>query len=185
MHKQLKLQTQPIFQKEAKAYIDEYHRHHIPPVGMIFAVSVTDGQKIVGVATVGRPVSRHISKGGLTLEVTRLCTDGTPNACSCLYAAAWRTAQGLGYKRLITYTLESEAGTSLKAAGWHLLYKNDGGSWDVPSRPREDKHPTEPKLVWSATPKEQFESDGGLLRCEEGIPKASRIVRQRALFEMA
>ena len=166
MSNQPQLYTQPIFHKAAKRYIDRYHRHHKPPVGMLFAVSVTDGKRIVGVATVGRPVSRHLQKGGLTLEVTRVCTDGTPNACSKLYAAAWRTAKEMGYKRMITYTLESEPGTSLKAAGWHLLYKNEGGEWNVPSRPREEgKYPTEPKLMWSATPKEQFEADGNLSIC--------------------
>jgi hypothetical protein len=88
---------------------------------------------------------------GWTLEVTRCCTDSTPHAASMLYAAAWRAAKALGYTRLITYTLISEPGTSLKAAGWKTLYTTDGGSWNCPSRPRVDKAPTVQKHLWEAT----------------------------------
>lgn len=74
----------------------------------------------MGVAIVGRPVSRHLDDGW-TLEVNRLCTDGSRNACSALYAAAWRAARAMGYKRLVTYILESENGASLRAAGWKCV----------------------------------------------------------------
>jgi hypothetical protein len=181
MMEQSRLQTQPIFQKPAKAFIKRLHRHHRPPVGIIFAVSVTDGKRVVGVATVGRPVARKL-QDRWTVEVTRLCTDGTPNACSKLYAAAWQTARAMGYKRMVTYTLEDEPGTSLKAAGWHFLYMTDGDSWDVPSRPREDKHPIGAKRVWSATPKEQFEADGNSHFCELEDEEASSDARQLVLM---
>jgi hypothetical protein len=97
------------------------------------------------VVTVGRPVARHLDDGW-TLEVTRLCTDGTKNACSLLYAAAWRAARAMGYRRIGTYILDTETGTSLTASGWKCLGKAGGGSWSVPSRPRVDKHPTQIKL---------------------------------------
>jgi len=99
---------------------------------------------------VGRPVARR-SDDGWTLEVTRLCTDGAPNACSFLYAAAWRATRALGYRKLITFTLPSEGGASLRAAGWRLVGSTPGRSWSVPSRPRVDKHPLQTKLRWEAT----------------------------------
>lgn len=86
---------------------------------------------------VGRPVSRHLDDG-LTLEVNRCCTDGTKNACSALYAASWRAAKALGYRRLITYTMPEEGGASLRGAGWRLLGLRGGGSWNCESRPRVD-----------------------------------------------
>jgi hypothetical protein len=108
---------------------------------------VADEEKVVGVIMVGRPVARHLDNGK-TLEVTRCCTDGTKNAASKLYGAAWSAAKALGFRRLITYTLSSEPGTSLRAAGWKELYKTSGGSWSVPSRPRIDKHPLGQKTIW-------------------------------------
>lgn len=141
------LELQPITLKEAKIYIDNYHRHHVSPVGWKFGIAVNDGKKIVGVLTAGRPVARMLDNK-YTLEVTRCCTDGTKNAPSKLYSAAWRVAKNLGYKRMITYILESEPGTTLKAVGWKRMYKNRGGSWDCPSRKRIDKHPTCPKILY-------------------------------------
>lgn len=145
-----KLEIVPIFQREAFAYVSKHHRHHKKPVGSIFQIALHDGDKIVGVAIVGRPVSRML-QNGTTAEVTRLCTDGTKNACSMLYSACWRIAKNMGYKKLITYILESESGTSLRAANWHLIGIRGGGSWSVPSRPRIDKHPTEQKLLFEIT----------------------------------
>lgn len=143
------LQLQPITFAEASAFIRQHHRHHLPSVGWKFGVAVNDGANVVGVVTVGRPVARALDNGW-TLEVTRLCTTGEKNAASMLYGAAWRAAKALGYRRLVTYTLVSEPGTSLKAAGWTALYQTDGGSWDCPTRPRVDKHPTEQKTLWEA-----------------------------------
>lgn len=117
--------------------------------GCKFCLAVGDGEEIHGVAIVGRPVARG-NDNGLTLEVTRVATDGARNACSMLYGAAWRATRALGYRRLITYTLDTESGTSLRAAGWRVIGKTKGGSWDCPSRPRVDKHPTQPKLCWEA-----------------------------------
>jgi hypothetical protein len=146
------LELQPITLQEAKAFIVQNHRHHRPPLSWKFGVAVSDGLKVVGVVMVGRPVARGLDDG-LTLEVTRCCTDGTKNAASMLYGAAWRAARALGYRRLITYTLKEEPGTSLVAAGWRVMYETKGGrSWNCPSRPRVDKHPTGPKKLWEPGP---------------------------------
>lgn len=144
------LELQPVSFGAACKFIALNHRHHLPPQGWKFGIAVNDGEKIVGVITVGRPVARHLDDHW-TLEVTRCCTDGTKNAASMLYAAAWRACKALGYKRLITYTLITEPGTSLKAAGWKTLYTTAGGSWSCASRPRVDKAPTCQKALWEAT----------------------------------
>lgn len=144
----MSLELKPLSLRDANAFIAKYHRHHLPPHGAKFAIGLTVEESLVAVAVVGRPVSRMLDDG-YTAEVTRLCTDGTPHAASKLYAASWRAARGMGYRRLITYTLASESGTSVRAAGWRELYTTAGGSWDVPSRPRIDKHPTSPKTLWA------------------------------------
>jgi len=141
------LTLQPITFDEACEFVRQHHRHHIPPQGHKFSIAVADSEKVVGVIIVGRPVARHLDNGR-TLEVTRCCTDGTRNAASMLYGAAWRAAKALGYRRIVTYTLASEPGMSLRAAGWRELYKTPGKSWSVPSRPRIDKHPMGQKTLW-------------------------------------
>lgn len=131
----------------AAAFVREHHRHHTPPQGHKFSLAAMHGNKTVGVVIVGRPVSRR-RDDGRTLEVTRLCTNGHRNACSFLYNAASRAAFALGYSRIGTYILKREPGTSLVAAGWKLIAETPGKSWSVPSRPRDDKHPIEPKLLF-------------------------------------
>lgn len=145
----LSLVLQPTTFREAKAFIQRHHRHHIPPHGWKFGIAVNDGEKVVGVITVGRPVARHYDDGW-TFEVTRCCTDGTKNAASMLYAAAWRASRAMGAKRLITYCLQTEPGTSLRAAGWRCVGQAGGGTWNRPNtgRVRVDKHPTEQKTLW-------------------------------------
>ena len=101
----------PITLKEANAFVSEYHRHHGPVTGHKFSIGLAEGENIVGVVIVGRPVSRYLDDGW-TLEVNRLCTDGSRNACSMLYGAAWRAVRAMGYKRLVTYILESESGAA-------------------------------------------------------------------------
>jgi hypothetical protein len=143
------LEIVPVTFEQACAFIAEHHRHHKPPQGWKFGIGVTMEGKLVGVAVVGRPVARH-RDDGLTLEVTRLCTDSTPHAASKLYAACWRAAKAMGYQRLGTYILKEETGTSLTAAGWRMIYQTPGRSWSCPSRPREDKHPIGQKSLWEA-----------------------------------
>ena len=113
----MSLDIRPITLRAAAAFVAEHHRHNKPPRGHKFSISVWDGDRMVGVATAGRPVARHFDDG-LTLEVNRTCTDGTMNANSMLYGAVWRAAKAMGYLRCITYTQHDECGASLKAAGW-------------------------------------------------------------------
>lgn len=134
---------------DARAYVEQQHRHHPPPQGGLFAVGVAEGETVRGVAIVGRPVAR-MNDDGFTAEVTRVATDGARNACSMLYGACWRAARALGYRKVITYTLASEPGTSLRASGWRVVGEVKGRSWSVPSRPRVDKHPLQDKLKWEA-----------------------------------
>lgn len=135
----------PISLKEANQFVSSHHRHHGPVAGHKFSIAASDGEKIVGVVIVGRPVSRYLDDGW-TLEVTRLCTDGTRNACSMLYAAAWRAARAMGYKRLITYILESENGASLRAAGWRYVGQAGGSRWTGKRRPEVDLYPAQMKM---------------------------------------
>lgn len=153
MHDSPRLQLRPVSLRTANAFVQEHHRHHRPVQGAKFALAVTlgCGDRVCGVTIVGRPVARHLDDGW-TLEVTRLCTDGAPNACSKLYGAAWKAAKALGYTRLITYTLPEEGGASLCAAGWRLVGMRGGGAWSRPSRPRADtpEHLCGPKCLWHA-----------------------------------
>lgn len=142
------LRLTPVTLREARAYVERHHRHHRAPQGGIFAVAVSDDERVRGVAIVGRPVARRL-QDSWTCEVTRVCTDGAKNACSMLYSAAWRAARAMGYRRIVTYTLETESGASLKAAGWRVLHETAGGSWDRTLRPRIDTHPLQGKLCWS------------------------------------
>jgi hypothetical protein len=132
---------------QANAFVASLHRHHKPVVGHKFSLGALIGLLLVGVVIVGRPVAR-MRDDGLTLEVTRLCTDGSRNVCSFLYGAAARAAFALGYNRIGTYILASETGTSLKATGWRLIGQRGGGSWSRPDRLRDDKHPMEQKTLW-------------------------------------
>jgi hypothetical protein len=112
----------PITLREAKAFILQHHRHNKPPRGWKFGVGLSAGDKLVGVATAGRPVAKEIQKREpLTLEVNRTCTDGTRNANSMLYGAVWRAARAMGYRRAITYTQADECGASLRAAGFRKV----------------------------------------------------------------
>jgi hypothetical protein len=141
------LSVVPVTLREAFAYVAEHHRHHKPPQGGLFAVAVADGDRICGVVIVGRPVARKAADGW-TAEVTRLCTDGTRNAPSMLYRSAWRAARGMGYRRMITYTLPEEGGASLRGAGFKLIGEAGGGTWNRATRPRVDTHPIQAKLKW-------------------------------------
>jgi len=145
------LELQPLTIAEAQAFVDANHRHHKAPLSAKFAIGLNDGRRVIGVAIVGRPVARRLDDGW-TAEVTRLCVlDGHKNACSMLYAASWRAARAMGYRRLVTFILSAEPGISLKAAGWKFIGTTPGRSWSVPSRPRVDKHPLQEKLRFEIT----------------------------------
>lgn len=149
----MKLAACPIELAEANAFVTKHHRHHRPVIGHKFSIAAAFDEEavIVGVVIVGRPVARG-RDDGVTLEVTRLATDGAKNACSFLYGAAARAAFALGYRRIGTYILASEPGTTLKAAGWRMIGEVKGRSWSCQTRPRIDTHPMQDKLLWEKTP---------------------------------
>ena len=134
------LELVPITISDAKEFVARVHRHHKPPQGGLFAIACAADGKITGVAIIGRPVARMLDDGW-TAEVTRLATDGSRNACSMLYGAAWRACRALGYRKLVTYILSSESGGSLKASGWKCVGECGGGKWSNSQRQRSDDHP--------------------------------------------
>ena len=141
------LEIRPCSYRYAKDFVKEYHRHNKPPVGHKFSIACFDGDKLCGVAMVGRPVSRHLDDG-LKLEINRCCTDGTRNACTKLYGASCRAAQALGYKRIYTYTRESEPGTSLKASNWICEGKAGGTHWTGKRYEQQKIEVDELKIRW-------------------------------------
>ena len=139
-----KINAIPLELAAANEFVANLHRHHDPVYRDKFRVGALVDGKLVGVVQVGRPVSRYLDNGE-NIEVVRLCTDGTKNVCSFLYAKAARIAKEMGYKKIITYILESESGASLKAAGWKQETVTNGGTWNRKSRPRNTTAPTVPK----------------------------------------
>lgn len=137
-----RLRIVPMMRDEANAYVERHHRHSKVTVGYRFALGAALGDELVGVAIVGRPVAGGL-QDGWTVEVLRLCTTGTPNACSFLYGACWRAARALGYTKLVTYTLQSESGASLRAAGLRIVAEVKGREWTTPTRPRDPGDPQE------------------------------------------
>ena len=135
----------PISLREANAFVERNHRHHKGVTGHKFSIGCTRDGELVGVAIMGRPVSRYLDDG-LTLEVNRLCTTGAENACSMLYGAAARAARAMGYQKIITYTLDIEPGTSLRAAGWQCAGPAGGERWTGKRRPAADLYPPQKKL---------------------------------------
>lgn len=142
------LKVVPLTLKQANECVAALHRHHKPVVGHRFSVGAELNSVLVGAAIVGRPVARKINQYRVA-EVTRLVTDGTPNACSLLYSACARAAKAMGFEYIQTYILQSEPGTSLKASGWHLDGTTPGGDWNCDARKgRRTDQPQEPKLRW-------------------------------------
>jgi hypothetical protein len=140
---------QPVSLRAARAYVAQHHRHHEAPQGGKFALAAWHEGQLVGVAIVGRPVSRALDDG-FTAEVIRVATNGTTrNACSFLYGASKRAAQAMGYRKVLTYTLAEESGASLRAVGWDRVGVAGGGSWSRVARPRDDSdHPLQQKIRW-------------------------------------
>ena len=147
----MSLEIRPISFRPAIEFVKQHHRHHGATSGCKWCIGAYDGDRLVGVAICCRPVARKLDDGTVC-EVARLCTDGTFNACSLLYAACARVAKEMGYRKIITYILETENGASLKASGWQCESEKCGGSsWSSQSRPREDKAPLCFKQRWSKT----------------------------------
>jgi len=147
----MSLRIIPLELRAANELVAKLHRHHKPVQGHRFSLGVLDTSRneLVGAAIVGRPVSRNVPANEV-LEVTRLVTDGTKNACSSLYAASARVGKELGYLKIQTYILETEQGTSLIASGWVFEQNTTGGSWKhSDGKPRRSDQPTCPKQRWS------------------------------------
>lgn len=145
----------PLPLDEANAFVAEHHRHHPPVVGCKFALGAATAEGICAVAIVGRPVARGLDDGW-SVEITRLCVaehlEHASNAASWLLGRVRRAAGALGYRRIYTYTLASETGVSLRAAGFRAIYPVTGRSWTTATRPRVDKHPTQDKIAWEGWP---------------------------------
>jgi hypothetical protein len=141
------LRLLPVELRTANAFVARLHRHSKPVRGQKFAVAVGDGAGMRGVAIAGRPVAREL-QDGYTIEILRVCTDGARNACSKLYGACCRAASALGYLLAITYTLASESGASLRAAGFRPVAEVTDRQWDCPSRPRTERDLIGDKVRW-------------------------------------
>lgn len=140
------IEIRPISFRTASEFIAKNHRHHGPTTGCKFCIGLFEGETLIGCAVCGRPVSRYLDNG-ITCEINRLCTDGTPNACSMLYGACCRIAREMGYKKIITYILESENGASLKASNF-ICDGIAGGTHWTGSRNRGQRIPAEKKTRW-------------------------------------
>jgi hypothetical protein len=122
------MEAVPLHLKEANQFVARHHRHNLPTTGCKVAIGAAQDGKLVGVAIAGRPVSRRLDDGK-TLEVLRVATDGTLNACSFLYARTAEIARLMGYQRVITYVFTWKASrlvgmsrcsesTPAPASGW-------------------------------------------------------------------
>jgi hypothetical protein len=132
------MEAVPLHLREANQFVAEYHRHSLPTVGGKFAVGAAVDGKLVGVAIAGRPICRR-HDDGKTLEILRVATDGTANACSFLYARTAKIARLMGYSRIITYTLEAEGGASLRAVGAKPTGPLESHEWSNPNRHRKSQ----------------------------------------------
>lgn len=143
------MEIRPITFHQAAEYVNTYHRHHKAPVGCKFCIGVYDNDVLHGVAICGRPVAKALDNG-LTCEINRVCTDGTPNACSMLYGASVRIARAMGYHKVITYILESENGASLKASNFTCEGIAGGTEWTGKRYAgKEQTAPHEMKTRWA------------------------------------
>lgn len=141
----------PVSIREASLYVAHHHRHHRPPRGALFALGAEHDDTLVGVAIIGRPVARGL-QDGRTVEIVRLCTDGTRNACSFLMGRSRRAAAALGYQRVITYTRLDEGGASPRAAGYEQIELLPARSWAEASvaRERHDQSAPAERVRWEA-----------------------------------
>lgn len=148
----------PVTLKQAKAFVDSFHRHNIAPQGHKFSIGLKQNGTLIGVCIVGRPIARR-NDDGKTAEVVRVCVlENHKNANSKLYGAAARACKAMGYTKVITYTLTEESGASLRAAGFvkERETRESPNGWNVPSRHREmpEKYPAGTKIRWSRQWKE-------------------------------
>ena len=139
------LRVVPIYHADANEAVRRWHRHNRPTLGAIFCTAVADDE-LRGVAIVGRPIARRLDDGQ-TVEILRVATDGTRNACSMLYGACRRIAKEMGYARVVTYTLPDEGGASLRAAGYRFDGDAGGSGAMWATRPNRAAEPIGDDLV--------------------------------------
>ena len=133
---------------QANKMVSQLHRHHKPCVGHRFSLALSLDDKVVGVVICGRPVAR-MEDPYKVLEISRCCTDGTPNAISKLYPQVFRIAALMGFDRVQTYTLPEEGGASMRAVGMTLASTSPGGQWKhTDGKARRTDQPTSPKSKW-------------------------------------
>lgn len=145
-----RLRLVPVSLAVANEHVQAWHRHNKPVVQCIFRVGVADGEGVLrAVAIVENPKARGNADGD-TVEITRVASDGTVNACSMLYGACARAAFALGYRRVITYIQGSEPGTSVDASGYRLVASRPARKgWDTVSRPRDNStYNSVPRQLW-------------------------------------
>lgn len=147
-----KIYAVPLTLRQANEVVKNFHRHNEPVNIAKFAIGAECEGSLVGVCIIGRPVSRVLDDG-YTVEVRRCCVfnDSPKGTCSFLYASAWRAWRAMGGRKIITYTLQSESGDSLRGAGWSVIHqttkRNDIGWGNRDNRQMQDVS-REPKFRW-------------------------------------
>jgi len=137
--------TVPLTLKEANEFVTTHHRHNKKCQGHRFSIGCIKDNDMVGVAICGRPLSRRLDSQ-LVLEVLRVCIkDPAPkNACSYLYARAWKIWQSMGGNKILTYTLASESGASMRAVGWDKVSETKPLSKNAKGWETRDNRQTQP-----------------------------------------
>ena len=127
------LKAVPITFPTANDMVALWHRHHarLPGGFAWFCIGAVNGGKLAGVVICGRPTNRN-NDDRQTVEVLRLATDGTRNACSFLLGRSAKASRAMGAARIITYTLDDEGGASLCAAGWRQSKTHIKSWWTHP-----------------------------------------------------
>lgn len=151
----MSLTIRPITLRASNAFVVEHHRHSRPVVGCRFCISAVSDEQVVAVAIAGRPLARRLDNG-TTAEVPRMCAvpGAQKGVNSMLYAACWRAWREMGGRKMLTYTLQSESGDSLrglKQQGWRQAAELDGNSagWVRNDGPRENRPIyAQPKYRW-------------------------------------
>jgi hypothetical protein len=149
----------PIPLSVANDFVKKYHRHNDERKIHKFSLGLykksEDKDILIGVAICGSPTG--ISYNGKSfLEVYRVCVTEANNSCSMLYGRCTRIAKELGYEKLITYTLKTEPGTTVKASGFELETDEAGGKkWTGKRAKEREKKRNEAGIVLKLPPEEK------------------------------
>lgn len=168
----------PLELAEANAAVSAWHRHHVPAVGHRFSLGcVGEDGTLHGAAIIGRPVARLAGSPRDVVEVVRVATDGSRNACSILLGAAARAAKAMGYIRIQTYTLPEEGGASLRATGWRCEGESGGGQWKhTDGKPRRQDQPQGVKHRWACDLADRAPVQPVIPAADEGCEQTSLAV---------